>query len=129
MGASTSTFPPVLLASFLPQPRHVTSLVEAENIGRSSPQSGHFTRRKLLLGFGMNSRSFFIGYCTISAFLRRIPLRIFSLLHSLHFNFSVAFLVVFAVLISSGNFWPPYPRFLLACRLAPQEDALSLPFL
>src|SRR5216683_872312 len=60
MGASTSTFPPVLLASFLPQPLQVTSLVEAENIGLSSPQSGHLTRRKLLLGFGMNSLSFFM---------------------------------------------------------------------
>ena len=59
-GASTSTFPPVLLASFLPHPLHVTSRVEVENIGLSSPQSGHFTRRKLLRGFGMNSRSLFI---------------------------------------------------------------------
>lgn len=61
MGASTSTFPPVLLASFLPHPLHVTSLVEAENMGLSSPQSGHLTSRKLLLGFGMNSRSLFIS--------------------------------------------------------------------
>ena len=52
--------PPVLLASFLPQPLQLTSLVEVENTGLSSPQSGHLTRRKLLLGFGMNSRSFFM---------------------------------------------------------------------
>jgi hypothetical protein len=29
-------------------------------MGLSSPQSGHLTSRKLLLGFGMNSRSFFM---------------------------------------------------------------------
>src|SRR5713226_8063934 len=48
-------FPPRLSTSFLPHPLQPTSFVEAEKTTRSSPQSGHFTWRKLLLGLGMGS--------------------------------------------------------------------------
>ena len=70
-----------------------------------------------------------VAYAAISAFRSRIPSRMTSLLHSLHFKRKVAFLVVLAVLINSGNFWPPYPRFLPAWRRAPQEPARSFPLL
>ena len=48
-------FPPKLSTSFLPHALQPTFFVEAEKTTRSSPQSGHFTWRKLLLGLGMGS--------------------------------------------------------------------------
>src|SRR5712691_2011092 len=52
-------FPPMLSTSFLPHALQPTSFVEDEKTTRSSPQSGHFTWRKLLLGLGMGSLLFF----------------------------------------------------------------------
>jgi len=53
------------------------------------------------------NRLSFLLHSVISAFLSLMPFLINSLLHSLHFKRKVAFFVVFAVLINSGNFCPP----------------------